>query len=318
LQKLKGEAIKADDFLKAAEIKKEIDLRESDQKKIKELQLELDKKIKEEDYLGSAEINKQIKIINENKIKKAELRKKIDAAVAIDDFQNAAKYKAELDELSIDNTIGKTAEENSKSISKSGKPQGAFEGKIVREISFENIPYHLRGENSSYKVIEYYKGNKRRHEKYTSNIEYNTNVLDIIIVNCETGEELDMCERRIIEGPGKNWNHATIKKIPTDPSATEKVVYEDEFKTILGYNCQKAKYTYRSKTISFQLNSFVCLGFSTSGYECQKNPFILVEWVTGGISGDWKIISIEEIPLNDELFSTVPPKDYILTDKRKQ
>lgn len=99
LQKLKTDAVNASNFTKAVEIKKEIDVREAEQKKINELQIELDKKVKAEDFAGAAAIKEQLKVLKANKDRKDELRKQIATAIANSDFENAAKYKSELNSL---------------------------------------------------------------------------------------------------------------------------------------------------------------------------------------------------------------------------
>lgn len=112
LHKLKADAVKENDFTKAAEIKQEIDIREAEQKKINELQIELDKKVKQEDFDGAAVIKEQLKVLKDKKDRKEELRKQIATAVENNDFESAAKYKAELSSLTSQNNQEKKSTAN--------------------------------------------------------------------------------------------------------------------------------------------------------------------------------------------------------------
>lgn len=66
LKKAKQEAINKEDYVKAAEIKAQIDAIESNQSKIDALQIELNKKLKEEDYTGAAMIKEEIQKLKDH------------------------------------------------------------------------------------------------------------------------------------------------------------------------------------------------------------------------------------------------------------
>lgn len=99
LELAKVEAVKSGDYAKAAEIKKELDVREGEQKKIETLQADLNNKIKTEDYAGAAKIKAELKELQEKNNKENELRDQIAASLVAEDYEKAAKYKTELLEL---------------------------------------------------------------------------------------------------------------------------------------------------------------------------------------------------------------------------
>lgn len=109
----KAEAIKAAEYSKAAEIKKELDLRESEQKKIAELQIELKNKISTEDYAGAATIKDELTKLQDTKNKKEDLRNKIALAIKEEDYTKVVALKTELLSLYEVKTEGSSSQVNS-------------------------------------------------------------------------------------------------------------------------------------------------------------------------------------------------------------
>ncbi len=100
LQKMKNDAAQVEDYKKCAEIKKELDTRELEEKQIADLKIDLENKIKLEDYDGATKTKELIKSLQETKTKKEQLRKDIAEAIIKEDYGNASKAKQELELLS--------------------------------------------------------------------------------------------------------------------------------------------------------------------------------------------------------------------------
>jgi len=158
LQKYKTLAVEANDFEKASEIKKEIDLRAAKDKKIIDLQTELEEKVKAEDYTRASALKKEIKSLKESVARKEELRKLIINAVSSDDFANAAKYKAEILQLSGNSPVETTTSpatvaQTDHSIVTSTKPlQGKIEFKSNTSFEINGTVTQLQ-----YTHTDYYK-----------------------------------------------------------------------------------------------------------------------------------------------------------------
>lgn len=99
LNKAKTEAVKAGDYSKAAEIKKEIDSREQEVAKIESTQKLLDEKVKAEDFEGAAKLKVELQNLKNVHDRKEKLRTDIAQALVTEDFEKASSAKRELQNL---------------------------------------------------------------------------------------------------------------------------------------------------------------------------------------------------------------------------
>ncbi len=309
LQKLKAEAVKANDLAKAADVKKEIEAREAEKKKIADLQIELDKKVKAEDFTAAATAKEELKVLKDNKAKKEELRQQIATAVTGSDFDKAAKLKSELGALTLQNDRKALSPEDNSKGKNQAKP---FEGKVVGAVTY--VP-EAKSPFLPYQTITCYKLNKRRLEYTMVNGDISTTT--IMIADANKNEALTMIEVKSVRKKKTVQRTATIKNIVADPSTRESIVYMGEPKTLFGYTCKPAVYSYQSPKLTYQLNCYANKDFWVLGYDGQKNEYLILDYSVPG-QVDSKVTAITEEPLSDELFSTIPPPEYILKDERSK
>lgn len=309
LENLKSKSAKENDFLKAAEIKKEIDYRESEQKKINELEIELDKKVKEEDFSSATDIQERIKNLKNNNTKKEGLRKQIAAEAIANNFDKAVQLQKELDEL---------VNKNNQILLSSNFPK-AFEGKIESQRTYQNVPPDKTKEFNNYYSVQYYKKNLRRTEDY-----YKLGVSSKTVTriyNFDKGEFLSLVEiKNTDNSTGGKW--ATLKSLEIEPKVSESFNYYEEFQKIAGYDCQKVNYKFSTSKSNLDIIAFVYKGFSITGFYGQKIPCLFMDYPSApvnkneSISTAIKLISISETPLSDDYFSTIVPSGYELKDER--
>lgn len=309
LENLKNKSANENNFLKAAEIKKEIDFRESELKKINELQIELDKKVKEEDFSSATDIQERIKNLKTNNSKKEELRKQIASAATANDFDKAAQLQTELDVL-----INKNNQ-----IILSGNYPKAFEGKIDFDKTFQNVPADKIKDYSNYYSVHYYKKNLRRTEDYYK-MGGSTKTITRIY-NFDKGEFLSLVEIKNSTGAG-NMKVATLKKLEIEPTISESFNYQQEFRKIAGYDCQKVNYKFANSKSNLDITAFVYKGFSITGFYGQKIPCIFMDYPSAPVNKNesittaTKLVSISETQISEDYFSTIAPSDYELKDER--
>lgn len=99
LQKIKIEATKSKDFIKAADIKQELDNREEELNVISHLQETLVEKVKSQDFEGAAKTKDIITVLQNKVNRKEQLRKDISASIIAQDYIGAAQAKKEYEAI---------------------------------------------------------------------------------------------------------------------------------------------------------------------------------------------------------------------------
>lgn len=194
-----------------------------------------------------------------------------------------------------------------------------FKGKIVSETTWDNVTPDMKEYYKDGNTVQYYTDNKYRLEMNSSEM-----VKTTIIYDYERNESLSLLTMNI---SGKETKTATLQKTNKQDWKLESIEYFDEYKTIQGYNCQKAYYHLHQNSDAtlkdLKMNCFVDRSFYTPGEGFSENnivPFITFDYNCGfntnGFIYNSKVVSISEEPVDDYLFSLIPPKGYKLTDNR--
>ena len=249
--------------------------------------------------------------------------------------QRIAEQKAAAQKIEFERAEEKLRQENAEAereakrleyleeMKKKGLNQKPFEGKMIINSDWENVPQDMKEYYKQSTRIEYYKPGKMRMDMHSSDI-----VTTIMIFDYDKGESLTLSEITI---GAKTTKTATLQKINT-PNTNDydlTVEYLDDFKTIAGYECQKINYiSYNKKEQKTTENKmYVYTGFSTTtsgNWFSGTNivPFLSVESeMPIAIKEQTSIfrsspVSISEEPVSDDLFSLTPPRGYTFTDKR--
>ena len=189
--------------------------------------------------------------------------------------------------------------------------QKNFEGKIVSEITWENVPEKMKAYYKTSTCTIYYKKDKTRSESAASNYTAVTSE-DYI-----TGKRLMLMDINI---GSVNQKTATLSEINNTALQSFTIEKTGEFKTINNYNCEKIitiSVVNGKKVLgtSFVNNDYIInAGLLSSGPIYMNLP---METSTDlGESGTMilKTISISEEPLSDDLFNLSIPKGYKLND----
>lgn len=249
--------------------------------------------------------------------------------------QRVAEQKAAAQKIERERAEEKLRQENAEAereakrleyleeMKKKGLNQKPFEGKMIINSDWENVPQDMKEYYKQSTRIEYYKPGKMRMDMHSSDI-----VTTIMIFDYDKGESLTLSEITIGDKVTKT---ATLQKINAQNTTEYDVTVEylDDFKTIAGYECQKINYiSHNKKEQKTTVNKmYVYTGFSTStsgNWFGGTNivPFLSVESeMPIAIKEQTSIfrsspVSISEEPVSDDLFSLTPPRGYTFTDKR--
>ncbi len=192
--------------------------------------------------------------------------------------------------------------------------QKHFEGKMVSTMTWENVPANMKAYVSTTTLVAYYKKDKSRTE--SSSTTYSA----ITIEDYTVGKRLMLMDMTI--GAIK-MKTATLSYI--SPPQMQKYIVErtEEYKTILGYTCQKLITTTavngtESKSICFVLNDYVSSSFFPAVGQVYIGLPMETEIETA--MGTTRVITaaLSEETVSDALFSMNIPAGYKLTDLTKQ
>ncbi len=233
----------------------------------------------------------------------------------LEKIEKAAKEKRDLEnEQTAKETLKKEKEQEELLIAQTIKP---FQGKIIFEVTWENIPqsynmdFFKPGEE-----IYYCKNNKDRQDVKLPALSNTTAIYDYDKMETITITE-DLVSKKKAE--------AVYEKMKQYPEGQMSITFLDEYKTIAGYKCQKA--LYKSPESDSQILCFVVRKFSSliTGYSSTNvAPFLMLETSWPVKFGDDTVImhtkatSVSEEEVNDALvsFTAVPP-GVRLIDKRR-
>ncbi len=195
-----------------------------------------------------------------------------------------------------------------------------FEGKISFEADWENVPEDMKAYYKKSTYSQYYKKNKLRIEINSTETSKTVFIYDYI-----KKESLTLSEFTIA---GKTTKSATLQKTNTQKNQTVSMEYFDEFKSIAGFNCQKAKYKVSGNdnvAQNIEMSCYVNRSFTTPGEgfnELNITPFLMMDSKYPTKIGqntayyNASVSSISEEILDDELFSLTPPRGFTITDNR--
>ncbi len=189
--------------------------------------------------------------------------------------------------------------------------QKTFEGKVVMEITWENVPEKMKIYYKTSVCTTYYKKDKSRTESSSSN--YTSSIID----DYNLGKRLMFMDLTI--GIVKQKT-ATISNLisPSIQSVTiEKI---EEYKMINNYNCQKVIVTTtidgkESKSYAFLNNDFSTNSVVLSSGKTYMNLVMeSINDITGAGTMIIKVKEIHEEAVSDDLFDLTPPRGYKVTD----